>query len=522
MARARVSPHSRARVAALDARTRARERMQSPERARATATTPEVAFRVMRLRAPRYEHAGGRAVGAVTLEEGDFDARGEDGMDGARREDARARAGAGETSWASTSGTDRRTPEYGDARATRGELVLPQSFGAVALGERFSSFVVFGNFTREGGTGGGTVREIGIKIELQTERRRATLHDGTKTPIECLRPGEKADVIVTKDLKELGAHTLVCSATYYDESGERKYLPQYFKFKVSNPLSVRTKVRAAPRGRVFLEACIENLTRYPLLLHEARFEAASGLVATEITPERGGESARFDETSGPGEGLPSLGERAVYQLDALNGSAHFLFEIARVSGGADPFTPQTPLGKLELFWRGAMGDPGRLQTQVIAAGSAGSTDRVPDIVKIHQSLVVDPPPSDVADASTVYVERPFSLRVVVEALAPVTAGEYVLRVKDIVTGVYLDGARTIQVGKLARGDTETIDLSCVALGLGVQTCPSLALVGVEDDVSAHAPPPLDIFVVRHLPPTLARDARVDTRVTVDAHPSATA
>jgi len=48
------------------------------------------------------------------------------------------------------------------------------------------------------------------------------------------------------------------------------------------------------------------------------------------------------------------------------------------------------------------------------------------------------------------------------------------------------------------------------------------LVGVEDDVSVHAPPPLDIFVVRHLPPTLARDARVDTRVTVDAHPSATA
>ena len=124
--------------------------MQSPERARATATTPEVAFRVMRLRAPRYEHAGGRAVGAVTLEDGDFDARGEDGMDGTRREDARARAVAGETSRASTSGTDRRTPEYGDARATRGELVLPQSFGAVALGERFSSFVVFGNFTRDG------------------------------------------------------------------------------------------------------------------------------------------------------------------------------------------------------------------------------------------------------------------------------------------------------------------------------------------------------------------------------------
>ncbi|GKC57238.1 proteasome subunit beta type-5, partial [Tanacetum coccineum] len=36
---------------------------------------------------------------------------------------------------------------------------------------------------------------------------------------------------------------LVCTALYYDGDAERKYLPQYFKFMVSNPLSVRTKVR---------------------------------------------------------------------------------------------------------------------------------------------------------------------------------------------------------------------------------------------------------------------------------------
>jgi len=69
-------------------------------------------------------------------------------------------------------------------------------------------------------------------------------------------------------VKELGAHTwvfsdslpsscpfkllhghdphsslrLVCSALYNDADGERKYLPQFFKFVVANPLSVRTKV----------------------------------------------------------------------------------------------------------------------------------------------------------------------------------------------------------------------------------------------------------------------------------------
>ena len=36
--------------------------------------------------------------------------------------------------------------------------------------------------------------------------------------------------------------SLVCTALYNDGDGERKYLPQFFKFIVANPLSVRTKV----------------------------------------------------------------------------------------------------------------------------------------------------------------------------------------------------------------------------------------------------------------------------------------
>lgn len=37
---------------------------------------------------------------------------------------------------------------------------------------------------------------------------------------------------------------LVCSALYNDADADRKYLPQFFKFIVANPLSVRTKVSA--------------------------------------------------------------------------------------------------------------------------------------------------------------------------------------------------------------------------------------------------------------------------------------
>ena len=459
-------------------------------------------FRVMRLRAPAYEHAGaleGRAI--------------DDGDDG---DDARATRGARASGADADADAGRNDDD--DARrrrereTTSGELTLPQSFGAVALGERFSSFVTFGNFSEPTSGASGTAREIGIKVELQTETRRTTLRDGTKTPIETLRPGEKVDLIVTKDLKELGAHTLVCSATYYDAAGERKYSPQYFKFNVANPLSVRTKVRAAPRGRAFLEVCIENTTRYALLLDSARFDTVDGILAKDMTPEFGGAAATLHGVDdSPDAGLPSLGKRAVYRLDPSTGAAHYLFEITRANASEEPLTPQTQLGKLELRWRGAMGDPGRLQTQVITAGSAGSTAPSPVAAKMRQSIIVHPRPPDAEDVSTVYAETPFILRAAVEALAPIKADACVVRVKDVVSGVYIDGPRAVRVGALSPGQTVNVDIPCVALGLGVQTCPSLVLCDAVDDAALAAPAPLEVFSVIP-PPSVVLDAlkRVET------------
>jgi hypothetical protein len=459
----------------------------SPTRAQRLA--PNVAFRVMRLRAPSYEHAGASSVGTIALRVGDFDVKASERVGGAVGGSVGGDVEADErdVGWRAS---------VSDA-ATAGELVLPQSFGSVALGERFSSFVTFGNFSHPSGGASTVVREVGIKIELQTERKRETLYDGTKTPLKTLAPGEKKDITVTKDLKELGPHTLVCSATYFDDYGERKYLPQYFKFKVANPLSVRTKTRALPRGRIFLEVCIENATRHAMLLDDARFDTVEGIEATVVTPEFGGQAVRLRDAPNSGHGLPSLGNRTTYQLDPNIGAAHFLFEITRAPGAADagaPFASQTPLGKLELRWRGAMGDPGRLQTQIISAGSAGSSDPTPSTAKITQKIIVDPKPRD---PSTVYLETPFTLRVVVEALKPSFADAYVVRVKDISSGVYIDGPRTHHIPPaLTPGQTHVIDISCVALGLGIQTCPTLLLVGAVDDVTHDAPKPLEVFCAR--------------------------
>ncbi|GKV00911.1 hypothetical protein SLEP1_g13520 [Rubroshorea leprosula] len=123
-----------------------------------------------------------------------------------------------------------------------GLLVLPQSFGAIYLGETFCSYISINNSSNY------EVRDIIIKAEIQTERQRILLLDTSKSPVESIRAGGRYDFIVEHDVKELGAHTPVCTALYNDGDGERKYLPQFFKFIVSNPLSVRTKVRAVKVG----------------------------------------------------------------------------------------------------------------------------------------------------------------------------------------------------------------------------------------------------------------------------------
>ncbi|VAH04871.1 unnamed protein product [Triticum turgidum subsp. durum] len=124
-----------------------------------------------------------------------------------------------------------------DALAPPGLLVLPQAFGAIYLGETFCSYISINN------SSGLEAREVIIKAEIQTERQRILLLDTSKSPVESIRSGGRYDFIVEHDVKELGAHTLVCTALYNDGDAERKYLPQFFKFTVSNPLSVRTKVR---------------------------------------------------------------------------------------------------------------------------------------------------------------------------------------------------------------------------------------------------------------------------------------
>ncbi|KAI7836638.1 hypothetical protein COHA_009523 [Chlorella ohadii] len=276
---------------------------------------------------------------------------------------------------------------------TSGVLKLPQSFGAVYLGQSFAGLITASNVSA------GPITAVGIKVELSTERGRAALlYDSTSQALPKLEAGQRHDFAVKHDVKELGTHSLVCSATYVTPDGERRVQGQAFSFTAANPLVVRTKQRTVGDA-VLLEASLENATRAPMLLDAISFFPSPPWAAERIG---GGGAATLPppaQTTG-GSAAAQAGPLSTY-IAALpvipeGGSSAFLFRLTRPAGGAagsprgrgpagsptssgttaagaagaaagaasDP--PAGPLGRMEIKWRGPMGEVARLQTQQIS------------------------------------------------------------------------------------------------------------------------------------------------------------
>ena len=315
-----------------------------------------------------------------------------------------------------------------DASGLSGTLVLPQSFGVVHLGETFASYVSVSNASDR------VARDVAVKVELQTNRRRVALFDCGAAPLPAIQPGSSYDFIIEHDLKELGAHTLACTVEYAEDvpAGvpvDRRRHPQHFKFDVANPVAVRTKTRPGRDGSTFLETCVENATKTPLLLSAATFEPAPRFTCREVLPPKSARANGFaipdGADAGGGVGLPSLAGRDLRVLDAAGGAAHFLFELRekprgwRGEAGEAGETVETveenadALGKLEIRWRGRAGETGRLQTQQIL-GAPKPAKPAGDV-----ELKLDPESMEGLD--TVTLAAPVSLAFVAKTANAATA-----------------------------------------------------------------------------------------------------
>ncbi|XP_024983609.1 trafficking protein particle complex subunit 13-like isoform X1 [Cynara cardunculus var. scolymus] len=356
-----------------------------------------------------------------------------------------------------------------DAMGLPGMLVLPQAFGAIYLGETFCSYISINNSSSF------EVRDIIIKAEIQTERQRILLLDTTKTPVETIRAGGRYDFIVEHDVKELGPHTLVCTALYSDGDSERKYLPQYFKFIVSNPLSVRTKVRVV-KEITYLEACLENNTKSNLYMDQVDFEP---------TPQWSATLLKADDHHSEKDALTREVFKPPILIRSGGGIHNYLYQLKSSMDGSAPtkFEGSNVLGKLQITWRTNLGEPGRLQTQQIIGNPITHKE-----VELKAMQV----------PSVIILEKPFTVCLSLTNLTEKNLGpfEVLLSLTDNQEekAVMVNGLKRMDLPQVEAFESLDFKLSLIAVELGMQKISGITLFNTMEKKSYDPLPDVEIFV----------------------------
>ncbi|KAF5391817.1 hypothetical protein D9757_001692 [Collybiopsis confluens] len=289
-------------------------------------------------------------------------------------------------------------------------LTLPSSFGSIQLGETFSSCLSVNNeATTEIGS-------VALKIEMQTATSKLTLTEigGGDTK---LSPGDTLENVVHHEIKELGQHVLACTVSYQapqslrgsaisEDTSDASTVTfrKFYKFLVTNPLSVKTKVYTprspsalmviGERDKVFLEVHIQNLTPEPIWFERMHFEAVEGWDARDVN---------VIDVVGKTQSLYSGSTALMHPQDMRQ----YIYILSPKSSSLEPDVHMPgsiiPLGRLDICWRSSYGEPGRLLTSML-------TRRIPLPPPLPQAQPASalPPYLKRASAATTPPPRPRS------------------------------------------------------------------------------------------------------------------
>ena len=128
-------------------------------------------------------------------------------------------------------------------------LTLPSSFGAIQLGETFSSCLTVNN------EAGVDISDVQLTVEIQTATTKVLLAEFSAGSDGVLRGGGTLEAIIHHEIKELGQHVLGCTVQYRLPPGARRparteenekdpsmqLFRKFYKFAVS-PLAKRVAI----------------------------------------------------------------------------------------------------------------------------------------------------------------------------------------------------------------------------------------------------------------------------------------
>ncbi|KAK4684388.1 trafficking protein particle complex subunit 13, partial [Tremellales sp. Uapishka_1] len=231
-----------------------------------------------------------------------------------------------------------------------------------------------------------STKGVRMMTELQSPSARIRLGEvihgssnqgeDTEAAMPELQSGEKVDLAVETEIKELGMHVMICSVAWETLEG-RKTFQRFFKFivgpagpscvsrltpcQVNAPLAIKTRIHTSTspsaalspveREKVFLEVLMQNISPSGMLFDQIFLEPVHGLVSESVPPH--------DKTTL----LP-------------NDTRQYLFVLSPAptptTGKRSSFPPTyaagaiLPLGRLDVSWySGQYREKGRLQTSTL-------------------------------------------------------------------------------------------------------------------------------------------------------------
>ena len=191
------------------------------------------------------------------------------------------------------------------------DLILPDSFGVINIGETFTAYV--------GALNADTsmpVTNLSIMAVLQTPTKRFHIPSSLERkypstipewksyqPIQ-IQPKDGIDAIISRPVEEAGQHILRIEVSYggyngpvdpsLEESGipnPRKTLRKFYRFHVSSPLHIRELTLRGGEATCFVSLAIENASSVEngssggaLTISNVDFQPYSGLIAHRIEP----------------------------------------------------------------------------------------------------------------------------------------------------------------------------------------------------------------------------------------------
>ncbi|KAF8337622.1 uncharacterized protein EI90DRAFT_3043622 [Cantharellus anzutake] len=344
-------------------------------------------------------------------------------------------------------------------------LLLPASFGTIQLGETFAAVICINNDSVSLTHNPAPIyaSSVYLKVEIQSTSNKAAIGE-TGSESSVLKAGGFMECKVQVEMKELGQHVLACTLTYRipgfiattypvppDDPSDPtlRTLRKYYKFMVTNPLSVKTKVqtlkssnallRPSERDKVFLEVHLQNLSSGPMTFQRIRFECApnSGLKVRDLN------DALYDNTRAgmsPGDTRQYLYVLSPRESDGDGSEA----PPERPSKQAPGST--VPLGRLDIAWTSSFGEPGRLLTSMLSrkiaplpipaplnpnANTAGTSQPISSLPPYMYPKIAIPPHVSGPASS---ISRPHSPTVTTSTSTPGSRPGSPFRVRNVGTG----------------------------------------------------------------------------------------